>query len=74
LPNEDDDILETYMQKRANVLYEEDKSKQVRRSHLNKDIQFLYNDYLKEPGSELAHKLLHTKYNSKREKYPDLNK
>lgn len=74
LPNEDDDILQTYMQKRANVLYEEDKSKEVRRSHLNKDIQFLYKNYLKEPGSSIAHHLLHTTYNSEREKYPELDK
>ena len=74
LPNEADDIMETYMQKRANVLYEEDKFKLVRRSHLNKDVQHLYKDYLKEPGSELAHKLLHTTYNAKREKYPKVKK
>jgi len=73
LPNEDDDILQTYMQKRASVLYNEDKLKVVRRSHLNKDIQLLYKDYLKEPGSHLAHKLLHTSYNDKREKYPNIH-
>ena len=70
LPNEDDDIMRTYIAKRAKVLYDEDKYKPVRRSHLNKDIQKLYKDFLKEPGSHLAHKLLHTTYNSKREKYP----
>ncbi len=72
LPNEDDDILETYISKRAHVLYEEDVNKEVRRSHLNPDIIRLYRDFLKEPGSHLAHKLLHTSYNSKREKYPVL--
>ena len=71
LPNEDDDILKTYMEKRASVLYKEDENKPVRRSHLNKDVQFLYKDYLKEPGSEVAHKLLHTSYNNKREQYPN---
>lgn len=71
LPNEDDDILNTYMQKRAQVLYDKDRFKAVRRSHLNKDIITLYNDYLHEPGSEIAHKLLHTKYNSHRERYPN---
>ena len=70
LPNEDDDIMRTYIAKRAKVLYDEDKYKPVRRSHLNKDIQKLYKDFLKEPGSHLAHKLLHTTYNNKREKYP----
>ena len=72
LPNEDDDIMQTYMQKRAKVLYDEDKNKVVRRSHLNKDIQKLYKDYLIEPGSHMAHKLLHTSYNAKREKYPKI--
>lgn len=71
LPNEDDDIAETYIQKRAQVLYDKDKFKAVRRSHLNKDIITLYNDFLSEPGSPLAHKLLHTKYNSDRERYPN---
>jgi NADP-reducing hydrogenase subunit HndD len=73
LPNEDDDIMKTYMAKRAKVLYDEDKNKPVRRSHLNKDIQMLYKTFLKEPGSHLAHKYLHTSYNAKREKYPKLD-
>ena len=29
--------------------------------------------YLIEPGSILAHKLLHTHYNSNREKYPNIH-
>lgn len=72
LPNEDDDIMQTYIAKRAKVLYDEDKNKPVRRSHLNKDIQQLYKTFLKEPGSHLAHKYLHTSYNNKREKYPKI--
>lgn len=71
LPNEADDISETYIQKRAQVLYDKDKFKAVRRSHLNKDIITLYHDFLKEPGSPFAHELLHTKYNSHRERYPN---
>lgn len=71
LPNEDDDILETYIAKRAQVLYDKDKFKPVRRSHLNKDIIKLYKDFLLEPGSPLSHKLLHTTYNHKRERYPN---
>ena len=70
LPNEDDDIRETYMAKRASVLYKEDEGKAVRRSHLNPDIITLYNDYLEKPGSHKAHHLLHTSYNSNRVKYP----
>ncbi len=73
LPNEDDDIMQTYMAKRAKVLYDEDLSKKVRRSHLNKDVQALYKNFLGEPGSHKAHKYLHTSYNDKREKYPKIN-
>ena len=73
LPNEDDNIQDTYIQKRANVLYEEDRGRKIRRSHLNPDIITLYKDYLVEYGSEKAHKLLHTKYNAHRERYPNLS-
>lgn len=71
LPNEDDDILDTYVAKRAKVLYDEDKGRAVRRSHLNPDIIKLYKDYLGEYGSPKAHKLLHTSFDTKREKYPE---
>ncbi|MFA7031981.1 MAG: NADH-dependent [FeFe] hydrogenase, group A6 [Bacilli bacterium] len=71
LPNEDDDILDTYRQKRASVLYSEDERQVIRQSHNNKDIQKLYKDFLGEPGSELAEELLHTSYNAHRERYPN---
>jgi len=72
LPNEDDDILDTYIAKRASVLYKEDENRPIRRSHLNPDIIKLYNDYLEgKYGSHRAHELLHTTYNSNREKYKD---
>ena len=70
LPNEGDDILDTYRAKRASVLYSEDERLVIRQSHNNKDIQKLYKDYLGEPGSELAEELLHTSYVADREKYP----
>ena len=70
LPNEDDDILDTYRAKRASVLYSEDERLTIRQSHNNKDIQKLYKDYLGEPGSELAEELLHTSYVADRERYP----
>ena len=70
LPNEDDDILETYRAKRASVLYKEDEGKAVRQSHNNKDIQRLYKEFLGEPLSEKAEELLHTSYTADREKYP----
>ncbi len=71
LPNEEDEILDTYIQKRAAVLYKEDEKRPLRRSHLNPDIQKLYRDYLNHPLSEKAEELLHTSYNLHREKYPD---
>lgn len=71
LPNEDPDIWYTYREKRAKILYDEDKGKPIRRSHLNPDVQKLYQDYLGTTGSPLAEKLLHTSYNAHREQYPD---
>ena len=70
LPNEDDDILDTYRQKRAKVLYDEDRNHPVRQSHNNPDIKKIYADYLGKPLSELSEKLLHTHYVSDREQYP----
>ena len=72
LPNEDDDILDTYKAKRASVLYREDEKQVVRQSHNNKDIQALYKNFLGKPGSELAEELLHTSYEANREKYPEV--
>jgi len=47
---------------RMQALYTEDESKTIRKSHENPDIQALYAEYLGEPGSHLAHELLHTTY------------
>lgn len=69
LPNEDDDILDTYREKRAKVLYSEDEKQVVRQSHNNKQIQALYKDYLGEPNGHRAHELLHTSYKAK-ERFP----
>ncbi len=59
---EDDDILDTYKEKRANALYSEDERQVVRQSHNNPQIQELYEKYLGEPNSHKAHELLHTSY------------
>ena len=48
--------------KRMKVLYDEDEAMTLRFSHENPEVQFLYKDYLGEPNSELAEKLLHTHY------------
>ena len=47
---------------RAKALYDEDRSMPARKSHKNTQIQKLYEDYLGEPNSHLAHELLHTTY------------
>ncbi|MCD8232458.1 MAG: [FeFe] hydrogenase, group A [Clostridiales bacterium] len=48
--------------KRAEVLYNIDKNKTIRKSHENPAIIELYDTYLGEPGSHRAHELLHTTY------------
>ena len=70
LPNEDDDILDTYRQKRAKALYSEDERQTLRQSHRNVQVQKLYEDYLAKPNSHKAHELLHTTYRA-REGYND---
>ncbi len=70
MPNEENDIYETYRTKRANALYSEDERQKVRQSHNNPQIIELYEKYLGEPNSHRAHELLHTTYNKSREKYP----
>ena len=62
LPNEADDILDTYKEKRANALYSEDERQVLRQSHNNPQIIELYEKFLGEPNSHLAHELLHTSY------------
>ncbi len=69
LPNEDNNILDTYKEKRAQALYSEDERQKVRQSHNNKQVQKLYSDFLEKPNSHKAHELLHTTYVS-RERFP----
>ncbi len=65
LPNEDDDILDTYKEKRAKALYSEDERLVLRQSHNNPQIKALYDEYLGEPNSHKAHELLHTTYGAR---------
>ena len=65
LPNEDDDILDTYIQKRANALYSEDERQVIRQSHNNPQIKQLYDEFLGAPNSHKAHHLLHTTYSAR---------
>lgn len=65
LPNEDDDILDTYKEKRAAALYSEDERQTLRQSHKNAQVKALYDEFLGEPNSHKAHELLHTTYSAK---------
>ncbi len=69
LPNEDDDIVDTYKEKRAKALYSEDERQTLRQSHNNPQIKELYDKFLGEPNSHKAHELLHTTY-AGRERFP----
>jgi len=62
MPNEDIDIYDTYMQKRADALYTEDQRAVLRQSHNNEQIKKIYADFFGEPNSHKAHELLHTTY------------
>ena len=48
--------------RRAAALYEDDKKDEKRLSHENSAVKKLYDEYLGEPGSHKAHKILHTSY------------
>jgi len=47
---------------RASALYKNDENRPLRKSHLNEDVKAIYAEYLGEPNSHKAHKLLHTSY------------
>lgn len=47
---------------RAAGLYADDEKSTIRMSHLNPEVQALYKDYLGQPGSGTAERLLHTHY------------
>ena len=65
LPNEDDDILDTFRAKRAKALYSEDERQVLRQSHHNPQVQKLYDEFLGKPNSHKAHELLHTHYQAR---------
>ena len=54
--------------KRANALYQDDETHEIRCSHQNPLIDKIYKEYFGEPNSEKAHHLLHTTY-TKRDLY-----
>ena len=65
LPHEDDNIQDTYKEKRAKALYSEDERQTLRQSHKNPQVQKLYDEFLGQPNSHKAHKLLHTHYQAR---------
>jgi len=74
LPSEDPDILDTYRQKRANLIYSIDEKSVVRQSHNNPDIIKAYQDFLGKPCEGVAEELLHTTYVSNRPTFRDIKK
>ncbi len=66
LPDEAHDIMDTYREKRAAALYSEDERNTLRQSHNNSQVKALYENFLGEPNSHLAHELLHTSYEAKK--------
>ncbi|NLZ27414.1 MAG: 2Fe-2S iron-sulfur cluster binding domain-containing protein [Firmicutes bacterium] len=51
---------------RAEGLRELDRTREIRKSHLNPSIKKLYDEFLEHPGSDIARKLLHTDYVSRK--------
>ena len=66
LPDEEPNIMDTYREKRAAALYSEDERNVLRQSHNNSQVKELYEKFLGEPNSHLAHELLHTSYEAKK--------
>lgn len=50
------------LKKRQAAIYSEDRSKVIRKSHENKEVLKLYEEFLGKPYGEKAHELLHTYY------------
>jgi NADH-quinone oxidoreductase subunit G len=48
--------------KRMGAVYSIDERSVIRKSHENASVRRLYQDFLGQPGSPLAHELLHTRY------------
>lgn len=59
--------------KRSAGLYDNDKMLQLHKSRENPYIADLYERFLEKPGSQIARKLLHTHYQSKKRVYFDMN-
>ena len=66
-------VWRSTLERRQNAVYSTDASMKLRTSHENEDVVRLYRDFLGEPGSPLAHELLHCEYRERerRSEKPD---
>ena len=66
-------VWRSTLDRRQNAVYSTDASMKLRTSHENEDVVRLYRDFLGEPGSPLAHELLHCEYRERerRSEKPD---
>ncbi len=55
------------VKKRASAIYHQDVMQHIRKSHKNPGILKLYKEFLDNPGSEISHHLLHTRYKKRSE-------
>jgi len=63
-------VSDEIRQKRIDAIYKGDRDMPLRKSHENPAIKALYEEFLGEPNSHRAHRLLHTSY-TKRNLYPN---
>ena len=54
---------------RISGTYQHDSESKLRKSHENPYLKQLYKDFLEKPGSEIAHKLLHTHYQARKKQF-----
>ncbi|MCL2052516.1 MAG: NADH-dependent [FeFe] hydrogenase, group A6 [Lachnospiraceae bacterium] len=54
--------FENLWERRAESLYKDDQNKEIRKSHESPLIKAVYEEFLGEPGSPIAHQILHTHY------------
>ena len=55
-------LMEEARANRNKALYDKDSKMKIRFCHDNPQVKAVYEEFLKEPGSELAHKLIHTHF------------
>ena len=55
-------VMEEARVNRNKALYDQDSKMKIRFCHDNPQVKAVYEEFLKEPGSEIAHKLIHTHF------------